>query len=45
MVPNTNISGIGNRTNKTITMRGLSNYQGVGFPVRCIKHVEEAPLR
>lgn len=26
MVPNTNISGIGTRTNKTITMRGISNY-------------------
>ena len=26
MVANTNISGIGNATNKTITMRGISNY-------------------
>lgn len=42
MVSNTNISGIGNRTDKTITIRGISNY--VALESSVAMYIDDVPV-
>ena len=42
VVPNTNISGIGNRNDTTVTMRGISNY--VTYESSVAIYVDDVPL-
>ncbi len=42
LIPNTNISGIGNKNNTTVTMRGISNY--VVYESSVAVYVDDVPL-
>jgi len=42
LIPNLNISGIGNRSNKTFTLRGVSNY--VAYESSMAVYVDDIPL-
>src|SRR3989339_1923835 len=42
VIPNTNISGIGNRMDKTISLRGVSNY--VSFESSVGMYIDDTPV-